>query len=86
MSDTRNVLLSVRARQAITKQLPKPIAKAAVAFLAGPIAEAPRRVGIQLTGPLFPIYSAKRGGYRVVYTVIGSLVVVHAVSLAESKE
>jgi mRNA interferase RelE/StbE len=86
MSDTRNVLLSVRARQALTKQLPKPIAHAAIAFLAGPIANEPRRVGIQLTGPLFPIYSAKRGSYRVVYTVVGTLVVVHTVSLAESKE
>jgi mRNA interferase RelE/StbE len=86
MSDSRNILLSVRARQALTKQLPKPIAKAAIAFLAGPIASEPRRVGIQLTGPLFPIYSAKRGGYRVVYTVVGTLVVVHTVSLAESKE
>ncbi len=83
VADSRNVLLSVRARQALSKQLPRPIARAAIEFLKGPIAKEPRRAGMQLTGPLFPIYSARRGSYRIVYTVVGSLVVVHMVSLTE---
>ncbi len=38
-------------------------------FLAGPLAENPRRLGKPLSGHLSGYHSARRGAYRVVYSI-----------------
>ena len=49
--------------------LPEAVASAVVEFLAGPLAESPRRVGKALRFELEGSYSARRGEYRVVYVI-----------------
>jgi mRNA-degrading endonuclease RelE of RelBE toxin-antitoxin system len=45
------------------------VAAAVVEFLTGPLLEQPRRVGKPLVRQLAGYWSARRGAYRVVYTV-----------------
>lgn len=48
-------------------RLPAKVATAIVEFMAGPLSEAPRRVGHPLERELAGLWSAHRGAYRVVY-------------------
>ena len=50
-------------------RLPESVAAAVVEFLTGPLLEQPRRVGKPLVRQLAGYWSARRGAYRVVYTV-----------------
>jgi mRNA interferase RelE/StbE len=50
-------------------QLPARVRDAAIQAMLGPIAEHPRRVGKPLVGELTGLYSARRGGYRVIYEI-----------------
>jgi mRNA interferase RelE/StbE len=54
------------ARRALTR-LPEKVATAVVAFLYGSVAENPHRVSKPLTLGLTGLYSARRGGYRIIY-------------------
>ena len=56
------------ARRALTR-LPEKIATAVVGFAYGSLAASPRRVGKPLRLGLKGLYSARRGGYRVIYRV-----------------
>ncbi len=49
--------------------LPEAVASAVMEFLAGPLARSPHRVGTALRFELESSYSARRGGYRVVYSI-----------------
>jgi mRNA-degrading endonuclease RelE of RelBE toxin-antitoxin system len=49
--------------------LPERIALAAYTFITGPLLEDPRRVGRPLAPPLAPVWSARRGDYRVLYLI-----------------
>ena len=51
------------------ERLPAPVAAAVVEFVTGPLLEEPERVGKPLTRQLAGYWSARRGAYRVVYTV-----------------
>jgi len=51
------------------QRMPEKIASACWEFIRGPLAESPRRVGRPLLPPLAPQYSARRGGYRVLYLI-----------------
>ena len=55
--------------RALTEKLPPKIAMAAYAFIEGPLAENPYRVGKQLNEPFYPMYSARRGEYRILYFI-----------------
>jgi mRNA interferase RelE/StbE len=48
-------------------RLPEKAAAAVVEFMLGPLVENPQRVGHRLRGELEGLWSARRGGYRVVY-------------------
>jgi mRNA-degrading endonuclease RelE of RelBE toxin-antitoxin system len=50
-------------------QLPTRVIPAVVEFLYGPLAADPHRVGKPLRGELVGLYSARRGGYRVLYEI-----------------
>jgi len=47
--------------------LPEAMAWACLAFIAGPLAENPQRVGKALGPPFAGMHSARRGSYRVIY-------------------
>ncbi|OFW56595.1 MAG: hypothetical protein A2133_00050, partial [Actinobacteria bacterium RBG_16_64_13] len=51
------------------ERLPEPVAAAVVEFLTGPLLEEPRRVGKPLVRQLTGYWSARRGAYRVVFTI-----------------
>ena len=60
-------------------RLPEKIRDAALESVFGSIAENPRRAGKPLRGELEGLYSARRGGFRVIYEIdeAAGVVVVH---------
>ena len=80
------IRFSRSARRALTDELPEAIASAVLEFIVGPLAENPRRVGEQLAEPLFPLYSARRGEYRVIYDIVDHLVLIHIVTIAHRRD
>ena len=62
-------------------QLPAKVRHAALTALRGPIAENPHRLGKPLVGDLAGLFSARRGDYRIIYSIdeIAKLVIVHRV-------
>ena len=62
--------MAITARAARDLQrLPEKIAAACVEFLFGPLAENPYRLGKPLREELEGLRSARRGDYRVIYTI-----------------
>jgi mRNA-degrading endonuclease RelE of RelBE toxin-antitoxin system len=57
------------AARAIAQRLPEAAAAAVVEFMTGPLLDAPRKVGGQLGGPLQGLYAARRGSYRILYSI-----------------
>ena len=72
MTDEYEVRLSRAASRALAEQLPLGVAAAIWEFLIGPLAGNPRRLGKPLSGELSGYYSARRGAYRVVYSITDS--------------
>jgi mRNA interferase RelE/StbE len=83
MSQTRyEVVLSPRAKRAIERDLPEAVAFAVVDFLYGPLAEDPYRVGKPLRLELEGYWSARRGQYRVIYSIHDDQVLVRVVRIS----
>jgi mRNA-degrading endonuclease RelE of RelBE toxin-antitoxin system len=63
-------------------RLPTKIRHAALAALHGPILENPHRLGKPLVGELAGFYSARRGSYRIIYSVddAAQVVIVHRIA------
>jgi mRNA interferase RelE/StbE len=61
--------ISGAAARSLAEVLPAKVAMAAYAFITGPLLENPHRVGKPLKPPLDPAWSARRGGYRVLYMI-----------------
>lgn len=80
------VTYSATARRALTTGLPEKIATAAFEFIEGPLAENPRRLGKQLREPLHPLYSARRGEYRVVYDIRDEEIRIDVVAVAHRRD
>lgn len=62
------------ARRALSETLPEAVAAAAFEFCTGALADSPTRVGRRLGPPLAGYFSARRGTYRVVYTLTEDIV------------
>ncbi|MGH3435132.1 MAG: type II toxin-antitoxin system RelE family toxin [Sciscionella sp.] len=69
MSDRYEIRLSARASRSLAEQLPQAVASAVWEFISGPLADNPRRLGKPLSGELRGYHCARRGSYRVVYSV-----------------
>jgi len=69
VSPGHEVRLSGATSRALAEQLPLGVASAVWEFISGPLAENPRRLGKPLSGHLAGHHSARRGSYRVVYTI-----------------
>ncbi|MGD9954715.1 MAG: type II toxin-antitoxin system RelE/ParE family toxin [Candidatus Nanopelagicales bacterium] len=78
---TYTILLSPRARRALDDDLPETVAAACAEFIFGVLAENPQRVGKPLRGELEGAYSARRGEFRVIYTIHDDQVVVRVISI-----
>jgi mRNA interferase RelE/StbE len=68
------------SRRTLVK-LPEKAATAAVEFIYGSLAENPRRVGKPLKLTMDGLYSARRGDYRVIYSIDDHLRTVTVVAI-----
>jgi len=80
------VVYSAAARRALTSGLPEKVATAAFEFIEGPLADNPRRLGKQLRDPLYPLYAARRGEYRVIYDIVDDKIRIDVVSIAHRRD
>lgn len=70
MADTPyDVVMASSARRRLTDTLPEAVAVACLEFILGPLCAAPHRVGSALRPPFAGQYRARRGEYRVRYTI-----------------
>lgn len=79
---TYEIHLAPPARRALEQTLPEHVAAAAWEFIAGALAENPHRVGKPLVGALSGLWSARRGDYRVVYSVAEGVATVTVLRIA----
>jgi mRNA interferase RelE/StbE len=63
------VLLTPPARRALAEQLPPAVAAAAWELISGALADDPWRIGKPLHEPYEGLHAARRGTYRVLYTI-----------------
>ena len=63
------LVMARSAARAMARSLPEKVATAVYEFVTGPFLENPKRVGKPLNPPLAPVYSARRGEYRVLYLI-----------------
>jgi mRNA interferase RelE/StbE len=76
------VVLSAAAKRAIEQDLPEAVAVAVVDFLFGALAADPHRVGKPLRFDLEGYWSARRGQYRVIYSIHDDHVLVRVVRIS----
>jgi mRNA interferase RelE/StbE len=57
------------AARVLGETLPEKISAAAHEFITGPLLDDPHRVGRPLEPPLAPVWSARRGPYRILYLI-----------------
>jgi mRNA interferase RelE/StbE len=62
------------------------VAAAAFEFINGPLADNPQRLGKQLHEPMYPLYSARRGDYRVIYRIADDMMVVEIVTVVHRRD
>lgn len=74
------------AHRALERDLPEKIAAAVVEFIFGALAENPHRVGKALRAPLDGMWSARRGEYRVIYTVDDHRITIHVLSIRHRRD
>jgi mRNA interferase RelE/StbE len=83
---TYEVRFTRSAKRALTEELPEKVATAAWAFIMGALRDNPHRVGKQLKEPLFPLYSARRGEYRVIYRIMEDVLLIEIVTIAHRRD
>ena len=86
VSDAYEVVFTRSARRALEITLPESVAAAAFEFIVGPLASNPRRVGKPLREPLAPLYSARRGEYRVLYRIEDQRLVIEVVTIEHRRD
>ena len=83
---TYRIELTTTAKEALTDVLPEAVSVACWEFIRGPLAENPQRVGKPLRGQLEGRYSARRGEFRVIYTIFDDRVVVRVTHIAHRRD
>ena len=86
MTVVYDVRFTRSAKRALTHELPEKVATAAFEFILGALRQNPTRVGKQLGEPLFPLYSARRGEYRVLYRVLDAQVIIEVVTIVHRRD
>lgn len=69
MNEPYDVRLAPAASRTIQDKLPEAVAAAVIEFVTGSLVANPRRVGKPLARELRGRYSARRGAFRIVYTI-----------------
>ena len=86
MNERYEVRFTASARRALAETVPKKIATAAFEFIMGSLRDTPQRVGMQLKAPLFPLNSARRGEYRVIYRILNQVLIIEVVAVAHRRD
>lgn len=86
MTGTYEVVFTRSARHALEHELPEKIAAAAFEFIVGVLKDNPQRVGKPLREPLAPLYSARRGEYRILYRILDKQLVIEVISVAHRRD
>ncbi len=81
-----DVVFTRSARRALEHELPESVAVAAFEFIRGPLRDNPRLVGKPLREPLAPLWSARRGDYRVLYLIEDARLVIDVVSVVHRRD
>lgn len=81
-----DVVFTRSARRALENTLPEAVAAAAFEFIVGALAENPKRVGKPLREPLAPLYSARRGDYRVLYRIEDDRLVIEIITIEHRRD
>jgi mRNA interferase RelE/StbE len=68
-ADPYEVRWSAAAKRAITERIPENVAAAVVELVLNALRHEPRRVGKPLREPFAGRWSARRGTYRVIYSI-----------------
>lgn len=79
---TYKIRLAPPAIRALEHTLPEQVAAAAWEFINGALADNPQRVGKPLTGELAGLWSARRGEYRIVYSIEKRIITVTIVRIS----
>lgn len=83
---TYRVLVARTAARQLTDQLPEAVAAACVEFLYGPLAQNPHRVGAPLRKPFEGHRRARRGEYRVRYSVDDDARTIHVLDISHRRD
>lgn len=80
------IVLSPTASRQLQERLPEGVAWACYEFIRGPLAEEPRRVGTLLRKPFEGHWRARRGEYRVRYTIDDDSKQVHVLDIDHRRD
>jgi mRNA interferase RelE/StbE len=83
---TYKVILTSRARRDLEVSLPAAAGAAVMEFVRGPLAENPHRAGKALRAPRLGQYSARRGEYRVIYSINQEAIVVTVITMRHRRD
>lgn len=84
--DPYHLVISRTARRALGDKLPSPAAFAAWEFINGPLAHDPHRVGAPLRKPFEGQWRARRGEYRVRYSIDDRRRIVHVLDVDHRRD
>ena len=87
MSETRPyaIFFAPAARRRLD-QLPFPVATAIYEHIVGPLAENPHRLGKPLDRPFDNVWAARRGDYRILYSIDDGERVVTVLAVAHRRD
>ena len=80
MSNPYEVRISARAERDLLR-LPEKVGAACLDFIFGPLAGDPHRLGGALSGQLAGLRSARRGSYRIIYSIHDELLRIDIVHI-----
>jgi mRNA interferase RelE/StbE len=83
---TYQVVMSSSAVRQLQERLPEAVAWACYEFIRGPLAEDPHRVGAPLRRPFEGHWRARRGEYRVRYTIDDASKQVHVLDIDHRRD
>ena len=83
---TYRLAMARSASRALPLDLPEVVASAVVELVTGVLLENPQRVGKPLRPPLDGKWSARRGQYRIIYTIDTSAQVVTVLHVSHRRD
>jgi mRNA interferase RelE/StbE len=81
-----HVVISPTAARQLQERLPEAAARACYEFIHGQLAEEPRRLGAPLRAPFEGHWRARRGEYRVRYTINEDAKEIHVLDVDHRRD